>query len=71
MENSILTTYSPISIVDSPRLTNGCSKDQERDKNTKQKDIGKKSFKNKRHKFPFLFTPKILEVLQRVIHKQV
>ena len=52
-------------------LTNGCSKDQERNKNRKQKDIGEKSFKDKRHKFPFLFTPKRLEILQRVIHKQV
>ena len=52
-------------------LTNSCGKYKERDKNRTQKEISEKSFENERDKLPLLVTPKYLEVLERVINKQV
>ena len=52
-------------------LTNVCGKNKEGNKNRKQKEIRKKSFKNKRDKTPFLLTPKRFKFLDRVINKQI
>lgn len=52
-------------------LPHSCSKNEERNKNWKQEDIGKKSFQDKWDKSPFFSSPKGLKFLQWVVNKQV